>query len=969
MEDNEFLDAVLPSEGPYCVCELTTRKREHVYVDTREAAQACAYLMSQAEKNAYFALASFNNKGSREAANAKAMRSLFIDIDCGEGKAYPNKRAAAEALHSFLETSQLAELGTPWVVDSGGGIHAYWPFTADVSIPEWRDLSERFKRLCAEQKLRIDMTVTADAARVLRVPGTTNWKYPKPVVLKTRGNTFEFEDLLRVVRSHVVTVPTLRTPDAELASLPGAPLKRSPDAVGIKIVENTAVRFKDIVVKTVKTNSGCGQLRHYLENAKDDGMEPLWRGLLSIAKVCEDGWSSAQKLSNLHPYDNDRLLRKWNEVKGPYPCTKFDSENPGICPSCPHWGKITNPLRLGAHLRVDESEKIIDVVQDATDPTSIPERYIRPKAPRGFSYGEKGGIYKNEITEDAEGNKAERPILILAYDMFVLDILRQSSIHSAQMVIERDGRYVMLSYPMRAAVSKDDTLKFLAENNIVAYGAGNDKRLFEYVRACVEDASTRKAPTVVPAQYGWQEDGSFVFSGSVHYPDGTSKRVPMPDLENLALNTRTAGTLDGWRKIVALLDKSNLQEIIAHMCIGFGSPLMCFSGLHGLTFHAGHTKSGTGKSLALNLCASIWGAPQQYRTGAKTSVVAMQQRAGNLNGLPFVVDELTGLAREHMAWFPEWTFTFSEGKGKERMEAGANKERLNSTKWYGLAFFTSNTFMLDIMTGAMEHSMEGEIRRFLEWNPGKPLSWGAGELDVIKTMDTHYGVAGEAYVKWLVANRETAQRIWKLVYEKIYKDFNATNDERFWIAGCASIIAGATLCGPQYADIYPFNAKAIQAVLYADVERGRQALRRATRRPEDVLNAYVRDFYGQFVVIQPAGMGVPTSLGKTIASFGDGREIDASLTRSRVLGRVEREVSPGWTDFFVEERMLKRHCASMSFGYNDFLEGISKLCSAETVTKNMTMGTRAPAMRVTAIRFRRRTEEMLPSELETAQDV
>lgn len=970
MQDNDFLDAVLPAEGPYCVCELTTKKREHVFVETREAAQACAVLFDQAGKNAYFALASFTpDTNSRKAEHAQRMRSLFIDIDCGEGKAYPTKRAGVEALASFLESSQLDTLGSPWVVDSGGGVHAYWPLTEDVSIPEWKDLAERFKRLCAEQRLRIDMTVTADAARVLRLPGTTNWKYPKPVVLKARGDTFQYADLMRVVRSHNISAP-LQTQTNELAMLPGAPLKRTPDAVGVKIMANTATFFKDILVKTVTTSSGCGQLKHYLEHAQEDGMEPLWRGLLTLTKVCDDGWKAAQKISSLHPYDDDRLKRKWDEVKGPYPCTKFDSENPGICPSCPHWGKITNPLRLGATLKVDESEKMIDVIQDASDPTLPPERYIRPKAPRGFSYGEKGGIYKNELVDDEEtGGKTRRDILILSYDMFVLEILRQGGVHSAQMVVEREGRYVTLTYPMRAAVSKDDTLKFLAENNVVAYGAGNDKRLFEYVRSAVEEASQRKAPTLVPTQYGWQEDDSFVFSGTVYYPDGTQKRVPMPDLENLAQNTRVAGNLDGWRKIVSLLDRRGLHEVIAHMCIGFGSPLMCFSGLHGLTFHAGHTKSGTGKSLALNLCASIWGSPQQYRTGSKTSVVAMQQRAGNLNGLPFLVDELTGLAREYMTWFPEWTFTFSEGKGKERMEAGANKERINNTKWNGLALFTSNTFMLDIMTGAMEHSMEGEIRRFLEWNPNVQLAWGPGELDIIKTMDVHYGVAGEAYVKWLVTNRETAQRVWKRVYEKLFNDFGATNDERFWVAGCASIVAGATLCGPKFADIYPFDAKAIQEALLEDIKRGREALRRSSRRPEDVLNAYIRDFYGQFIVIRPVASDMSSTAKSLVAQFGHGQELDVSLTRTKVLGRVEKEVTPGWTDFYVEERLLKRHCASMSFGYNDFMEGIAKTCSTERVQKNMTQGTRAPAMRLAAVRFRRKTEDMLSGELEAASSI
>jgi len=40
--------------------------------------------------------------------------------------------------------------------------------------------------------------------------------------------------------------------------------------------------------------------------------------------------------------------------------------------------------------------------------------------------------------------------------------------------------------PQRAVVSKDETVKALASQNIIAsFGSGNDKNLFEYVRACV----------------------------------------------------------------------------------------------------------------------------------------------------------------------------------------------------------------------------------------------------------------------------------------------------------------------------------------------------------------------------------------------------------------------------------------------------------------------------------------------------
>ena len=70
---------------------------------------------------------------------------------------------------------------------------------------EWKPIAETFKRLCKERSLAIDNTVTADAARVLRVPGTKNFKKkygePRPVEVVSEGtaplNAQEFFAKLR----------------------------------------------------------------------------------------------------------------------------------------------------------------------------------------------------------------------------------------------------------------------------------------------------------------------------------------------------------------------------------------------------------------------------------------------------------------------------------------------------------------------------------------------------------------------------------------------------------------------------------------------------------------------------------------------------------------------------------------------------------------------------------------------------
>ena len=161
----EFLAAVLPSPGHgfYCAAELSTTKKEHRYEEKLEDLIPAIEDWNGKDRDIYFALSTFEEAGSREAINARFIKALFIDMD-----GYASKKAAALALQNFLEKTGMDALGTPWIVGSGGGLHVYWPLSHELPVEMWKPVAENLKRLCKQEGLAIDMTVTADAARVLR---------------------------------------------------------------------------------------------------------------------------------------------------------------------------------------------------------------------------------------------------------------------------------------------------------------------------------------------------------------------------------------------------------------------------------------------------------------------------------------------------------------------------------------------------------------------------------------------------------------------------------------------------------------------------------------------------------------------------------------------------------------------------------------------------------------------------------
>ena len=127
----EFLQQVLGHEGYYCIVGLKKDSDRPVqkFFQKLDDAVAVAGNLKDDGYDAYYALATFENGKSRRTNNVKQLRSLFIDLDCGAGKPYTTQQEALVALREFCKTVRLPK---PTVVNSGGGIHAYWSLTEPV---------------------------------------------------------------------------------------------------------------------------------------------------------------------------------------------------------------------------------------------------------------------------------------------------------------------------------------------------------------------------------------------------------------------------------------------------------------------------------------------------------------------------------------------------------------------------------------------------------------------------------------------------------------------------------------------------------------------------------------------------------------------------------------------------------------------------------------------------------------------
>jgi hypothetical protein len=121
--------------------------------------------------NLYFGACPRIDGSSGREMNLQDLPGLWVDMDfkCIDG----GEEGAREILAGFEHTPT-------FVIATGGGFHAYWKFSYPVKpTPERK---QELKQLCV--RLHGDPAAT-DLSRVLRLPGTFNFKYapPKAVVL------------------------------------------------------------------------------------------------------------------------------------------------------------------------------------------------------------------------------------------------------------------------------------------------------------------------------------------------------------------------------------------------------------------------------------------------------------------------------------------------------------------------------------------------------------------------------------------------------------------------------------------------------------------------------------------------------------------------------------------------------------------------------------------------------------------
>ena len=905
MADIVLLERVVAStDGWYCVVGLERGeiRSQKFYKTLEEVNEAADKLVAQ-RRDAFFGLGKFKTDENRKAVNCGWMQSFFLDIDCGPTKAEPDERGRikgyvdqATGMAALRDLCKKFNLPKPTIVNSGRGWHVYWPLTEPVEREKWLNAAHTFKSRCMEHGFYIDPDVPADAARILRIPGTKNFKDDPAhdVVVMHQADAISYDDFVKCIGPLNPRKPSFQ----------GKPL----DAFTQALMGNRQSRFKTILLKTEK-GEGCEQLKYIIMN-QDKADEPSWRAGLSIAQHCVDRNKAIHFISNKHrDYDPTATEKKASEIKGPYTCTTFDDFAPNICPGCQHWGKIKSPIVLGHEIAKSEPGEVISGEPEGAEfqvADSPVANFVVPQLPNRYFRGKNGGIFYNkpegEDAEDEEGGVR----LVYEYDLFLMKRMYDPALGETVLIrlaLPRD-KVREFSLTLVEALSKEELRKVMSFHGVIALPAQMNL-ILNYLVACAKNLQVEQELELMRVQFGWADDDSrFILGDREIGPTFVRYSPPSKATREVSAALRPMGNLDRWKEIINTYNMPGFEPHAFAVFSAFGAPLLKFMGVKGSIINLVNNRSGTGKSTILQVMNSVWGHPDELMLQWRDTLNVKLHRMAVMNNLPLGVDEITKMSGDD---FSDMAYSVTQGTPRRRMKASANEERESQGFWATIMVATSNASMTDKLE-SLKATSEGELMRLMQYKiePTNNLDKATAK-HTFGALQHNYGLAGQPYAQYLVQNlEEVVDEAFKM-QAHFDKAVNIETRERFWSATAAANLTGALIASRQLG-LHDINVRRVYDWLVEEVK----VMQGSTRMTLEDYATVV----GEFLLMHNTNILVcnRNSAARNIAAA------PLVVPRGPLIVRYE----PDTKRIYIIKHELKQFCVKKQVTYTDLITELNK---------------------------------------------
>lgn len=883
-----FLEAILPRGGLRCIVVLGGERPRQRFFATNEGAAAYALAQDKPGLSVYHACATYKDRSSRKAKNVHELRSLWLDIDAGSGKAFSDVPTAIKALGIFTRSVRLP---VPTVVISGNGVHAYWTFDDPVGTDVWRRYAEGLRAACVSHGFPADPVRTCDAASILRLVGTYNRKHGNETSVVWSGAEGPYPlGTFAVLLSSAGPSFGARPSYVPLAQ-PGAfDTLRGPAQTPSDPADANAIADRCAQI------GACRDTRGKLP-------EPLWRACLSVLSYCDMGESFAHEWSKGDPrYDPVEVQRKLALITGPHKCKTFREYNAAGCEGCRFVLEVSTPLELGRSpftAPVNDPISVSVAVSEST--TSLPAKFTLDKTGLWFA---------------GENDKGETKSKYVSRTPFFLKRI-------AEVFNEQEGTYYVFEVRKPNYDAEEITL---AAARVTGVGAPalmasigvriSEPLVFQaYLHEAAALFQAQGRSTVIYKQFGWRDEDTTFFVGNRMYtPTGVVNVVGAGGTQDRARHFPLLGDLETWTDNADKLCAPGCEAQQFAILASAAAPLMKFHQKDegGAIYSMYSWLTATGKSTAFDAAQSFWG----ERDGmAITNIGTIKSRNAIMAtgcNIPVFFDEASQRDPKVLLEFCQ---TFTNGRGGDGLLQDGTI-RQNPLTWQTVLLCGSNVPMLEILASA-----GGSIAmttRILEVGTSIPPELkGSGEA-MRRSLKDNAGQAGHKYLQYLTQVPEVlawTKNGLATAFDTVGAGF--AREARFLIR----LITAAEKAGTILRKLDIFHCDPVRMREWAlDCARS-QLSSMSTFALEDSITAYLNAYPNDILTVQ-----------------GEGR--DAGYTHHRPTRETRGRFETGTGMLYIAVAPFRKWLASRDFSYQGVCEVLkAKGTLLDTKLLTLTAGT------------------------------
>lgn len=701
-----------------------------------EAADKAAHL-DETGFDVYYCLSVINGP-ARIQANCESVRELPLDIDvCKNENTYDSIDEAVSALHTFCK---LLEIPLPYILFTGGGIHAHWVLHSSITREVHKTLTTGLKAAAATHNLKIDPATVGSCVQVMRIAGTHNYKRDMPVLV---------EPLMDSVLNHI--------PLSDLKPL-------------LELGQEKQLAHKERLIQLQNIPGNAEQMSELCAVAKsfrEDGGTKLsyeaWRGILVNISLCTNGDVFAHEWGGQYPgYNYEQTQHKLDDAAeflgdggGPMRCDTFRQHCPSLCKSCPY--KVGSPIVLARAHREELEAAPADITAQTADGNTVYNNWTILN-----------GRLELVCTVPTE-NKTENHLIIKTHKY-------QFSVKQQQWLDRKE---------MDKVLHTETDLTIVDFKHWQEFARYEQARIKGKIRGYMADA------------LGWRDNFSVLKYGSFEITaQGISPIYVSNNISQIVSGMKPGGAstkLDWYLHEDWIKEKVEGQirayqpffrrgfEHQAVLILGGGLAPLFWELIEptqgGIIFAPYGEASGTGKTTAMQAALGLHAPPEVLTLANTGSTVNHMEILGAFRNFPLGTDEAYQRDLDRLAYY---IHSFTIGEGKRRLNNLGEHDGRPVAKWHSGLIWAANKSPLAMITSRPDVQAMGE--RIIE------IRFTALNVQpdhkLVRTMSNNWGALTPYFVTTLLRDGRIPElkKRTEDVIEKLWQSNDFTHPQRYKVA-------------------------------------------------------------------------------------------------------------------------------------------------------------------------------------------